>query len=355
MIKVFFKVSSRYDDLGILEAKVFVEDIARGELEQEWEGLGLLAAIPEKHVLRTKRLALTQRLLLSPIILSKPPLHEEEAEYFLKELRGFSFTIPCSLNTEASSFRVRVKRHGHGIPKKMTPFLEREIGALIKEKTRLKVNLQNPDLIFFVEYSKDLAVLGWGIPISSVYEYEKTGPKTRPFFGVGVLDPVVARVLVNLTGVAESEVLLDPFCGMGGILIEAAKVGSFPIGGDISRQKVYGARINLKAEGLASEVIRHDATHLPLRRIRYIATDPPYAIGTKVFGEDSAEKLVESFLLKTKEIMDPNGRIAMALPDYVFEKVDLDRVGFSILREGKQKVHGGLHRLVRVLSIAGTN
>ncbi len=353
MIDVFFKISFRYDDLGMLEARVFIEDIAEGKIRQEWDSLGIGASIPQESIASAKRLALTQRLLVSPVFLKEPPLQERMIESFISKLHEYSFTIPKVVRNHASSFRVRVKRHGHGVPKRLTPLLERQVGALVKKKIGLRVNLQNPDIVLYVEYSKDLAIIGWGIPVSSVYEYEKTGPKTRPFFGVGVLDPVVARVLVNLTGIKKSEVLLDPFCGMGGILIEAGKVGSFAIGGDISRHKVYGARINLKSEGLPnSEVVRHDAVHLPFRRISYVATDPPYAIGTKVFGEKSAEKLVENFLSKAREMMNDKGRIAMALPDYIFEKINVGKAGFKILHEGKQKVHGGLHRLVRVLSVA---
>ncbi len=353
MTDVFFKVSSRYDDLGLLEARVFIEDIASGKVKQEWKNLGISATIPKGFITSAKRLALTQRLLLSPTIIPNPPLSKDTLELLMADLSTSSFTIPDALSLEMPSFRVRVKRHGHGVPKLLTPLLERQIGALIKEKTGLRVKLDNPDLVFFVEYSKDLAVLGWGIPIASVYDYQKAGPKSRPFFGVGVLDPVVARVLVNLTGAVEAEPLVDPFCGMGGILIEASKIGSFSIGGDMSRQKVYGAKINLKSEKLTnSEVIRHDAIHLPFRGIRYIATDPPYAIGTKVFGEETAEKLVENFLIKAREIIDSKGRIAMALPDYVFERINLEEIGLVILHEGKQKVHGGLNRLVRVLSIA---
>ncbi len=44
------------------------------------------------------------------------------------------------------------------------------------------------------------------------------------------MSPKLARCMVNLTGVKENDLVLDPFCGTGGILIEAGIMGARVIG-----------------------------------------------------------------------------------------------------------------------------
>ena len=52
--------------------------------------------------------------------------------------------------------------------------------------------------------------------------------------------PRMARALVNISLVNPGEWLFDPFCGTGGILIEASDVGAVAAGGDMDRVMVTG-------------------------------------------------------------------------------------------------------------------
>ncbi len=60
------------------------------------------------------------------------------------------------------------------------------------------------------------------------------------------MPPKLARILVNLTGCKRGETLLDPFCGLGTILGEAAMCGVNVIGVDTDANRVEGARKNLR-------------------------------------------------------------------------------------------------------------
>jgi tRNA G10 N-methylase Trm11 len=64
----------------------------------------------------------------------------------------------------------------------------------------------------------------------------------------GMLPPKLARMMINLAGPTQKElVLLDPFCGSGTILTEAALAGyKKMIGGDISPKAINDSKINLK-------------------------------------------------------------------------------------------------------------
>jgi tRNA G10 N-methylase Trm11 len=71
----------------------------------------------------------------------------------------------------------------------------------------------------------------------------------RPFRDatMGMLPPKLARLMVNLAGSeVEHKTLLDPFCGSGTVLMEAALVGySKQIGSDIDARQVGGSKQNI--------------------------------------------------------------------------------------------------------------
>src|SRR3989344_6013764 len=64
----------------------------------------------------------------------------------------------------------------------------------------------------------------------------------------GMLPPKLARLMVNLSGVQpEGSAILDPFCGSGTILMEAALMGSKAvIGSDISKKAVADTGRNME-------------------------------------------------------------------------------------------------------------
>jgi tRNA (guanine10-N2)-dimethyltransferase len=71
----------------------------------------------------------------------------------------------------------------------------------------------------------------------------------RPFRDatMGMLPPKLARLMVNLAGATvEGRILLDPFCGSGTVLMEAALVGySKQIGSDIDARQIGGSKQNI--------------------------------------------------------------------------------------------------------------
>ena len=59
------------------------------------------------------------------------------------------------------------------------------------------------------------------------------------------LSPRLARVLVNLSGIAAGQTLLDPFCGSGTILAEGLLKSLRCFGVDSRRRLIEEARLNL--------------------------------------------------------------------------------------------------------------
>ena len=58
-------------------------------------------------------------------------------------------------------------------------------------------------------------------------------PMHRPFFRSILVPRQRARCLVNLTGVQPGQRFLDPLCGTGSLLVEAALVGALACGSDV--------------------------------------------------------------------------------------------------------------------------
>jgi tRNA G10 N-methylase Trm11 len=87
-------------------------------------------------------------------------------------------------------------------------------------------------------------------------DYEKAFRDAR----VGMLPPKLAQMMLNL-GIADKKDLrvYDPFCGVGGILVEAALLGHRVIGSDLDSRMVEFSQKNLTAMNLSGEVFAHDA------------------------------------------------------------------------------------------------
>ena len=122
--------------------------------------------------------------------------------------------------------------------------------------------------------------------------FEERKAHLRPFFSPISLHPKIARALVNITEVKSGQVILDPFCGTGGFLIEAGLMGIDLIGSDISNDMITGCKKNLAHYQLqAIDLIPSDITDLPERigqSVDGIITDLPYGKATSTQGESIA-------------------------------------------------------------------
>lgn len=75
---------------------------------------------------------------------------------------------------------------------------------------------------------------------------------------VGMLPPKLAQIMVNLAGLKQGRIL-DPFCGTGVVLQEAARMGYPAYGTDISSRMVEYTRENLLKQGLEAALETADA------------------------------------------------------------------------------------------------
>lgn len=78
--------------------------------------------------------------------------------------------------------------------------------------------------------------------------------------------------MANQAKAAPNQLMFDPFCGTGSLLIAAAKFGSYVMGADIDYQMLHAktrpSRINQKArekdESVAANMLQYSLSHLYL-------------------------------------------------------------------------------------------
>jgi len=118
----------------------------------------------------------------------------------------------------------------------------------IKKKTGAKVFLKNPDYqIAIISKSPFLTnLVGIRIPQPKI-DWANRLVLERKSLHPSMLEPRLCRAMVNLAKVKEGDTVVDPFCGTGGILIEAQEFKIRTLGYDILKKCAGGQnKTNLK-------------------------------------------------------------------------------------------------------------
>lgn len=269
---------------------------------------------------------------------SKPSI-----DLLIKESERIDWSI-----IKGMSFGVRVSRV-KGFWKEISSIeVERTIGEIIKKSSDSRVDLENPDIwIRGIITDGGIFLYKRDFKVNRKLFYLRR-PRKRPFFHPGVLDVKLSRAFVNLCRVKKGEKFLDPFCGTGGFLIEAAIMGLEAYGLDLDKRMITGAKRNLSFYGLDVELILGDARSMPISEIDGISTDPPYGRGTSTKGSNIKEILNE-FLDDAYEILKNGRYMCIAAPKEI-EIQELMRLkGYDIQEVHIMKVHKSLTRSIVVV------
>jgi tRNA (guanine10-N2)-dimethyltransferase len=236
-------------------------------------------------------------------------------------------------------FVARVKKiEGAGI-EESTGSLERMMGGAIGGT----VSLEHPSHIYRAIFSGDRCYIGKLLCNIDRGEFDARNPGKRAFFHPGVMMPRMARSIVNISMVAGGERFLDPFCGTGGVLIEAAMVGADGTGCDMDRFMVRGARSNSIHPGL----LLSDAAHLPIknRSIDAVATDLPYGQSSCIMAE-GLESLYHESIEEMRRVLKPGKRAVIVTHRDI--RPIASRI-MKVLEFHEQRVHKSLTRRIMVL------
>jgi len=172
--------------------------------------------------------------------------------------------------------------------------LEKAVGQQLSGAENV-VDLENPEEIYRAYGTEEEIVLGKQVVDIDRGLFEKRVNQNREFSSPVSMSPVLARTLVNLSQASVGQTLFDPFCGTGGILIEAGLCGIKPAGADIKEEMVTGTRENLEQFGVLNHDIHRSAAQPASDKIGYdvVVTDLPYGKSSEVEG-DAVDQLLEA-------------------------------------------------------------
>ncbi|MHA1863531.1 MAG: THUMP domain-containing protein [Candidatus Thorarchaeota archaeon] len=229
--------------------------------------------------------------------------------------------------------------------------IERILGAHIKQVTGAKVNLRSPSVqILVLLLPERILVCKSGTSkLRTLLRNREPGKKS--FFHPSMMNSTLARVMCNLAEVRVEDVVLDPFCGGGGILCEASHIGASVIGMDLSWKLLVGAITNLSEISTKYSIIQGDAQHLPIKSVHRIVSDPPYGRASSTRG-NVAIKLVESWLENVDSILQSKGECLCLCGDSEMELPQIaQNAGFIVARQLRLRVHSGLIREIVTVQI----
>ena len=232
---------------------------------------------------------------------------------------------------------------------------ERAIISDVASKIGGKVSLESPDheVTVFMG-ARGTTYLALTSPGSMRQGWATRRPRSRAFFHPSAIFPKLSRALVNFSGVQEGETFLDPFCGTWSLLIEAYIVGAMPVGIDLARKMVRGARRNsLKYEQGWLGIIRADSRNLPLREVSAIATDIPYGRASSAAGVETTE-ILRYLLENAPKVLPAGGKLVVMHPKSLKVSPGAYEMGnMRVEQEHDIYMHRKLTRTITVLRRGG--
>ncbi|MCQ2052924.1 MAG: THUMP domain-containing protein [archaeon] len=253
-----------------------------------------------------------------------------------------SFDVNNLLNVDSikipeGSFAIRVKRFKGMMKSIDSQVIIKKLGDILSKKN--DVDLERPDHEVHILISDRLHIfLNNNMINRNIFETRKIGK--RPFFSPISIHPKYARALINLTGVKKGDTILDPFCGTGGIVIEAGLMGVKVIASDFDPKMIAGTLENMNHYGL--NMYDYDVLDVSDITKRFddvdaVVTDPPYGRSTSTGGE-SIESIYKRAMMSFNDILKPGGYAGVIFPN------PIDDSRLILQQMFIQKVHGSLSR-----------
>jgi tRNA (guanine10-N2)-dimethyltransferase len=207
------------------------------------------------------------------------------------------------------------------------------------------VSLKKPDTAITMFFIKDEVICARFLWANNE-EFSKRRPHLRNAHHPTSCDPRLARAMVNLTGAPSGADLLDPFCGSGGLLIEAGMMGLQAHGSDIDQDMVQRSMKNCEQFNLELRIQLKDATHIYSPE-KYVATDLPYGRGSGKRSIKELEELYAAFLERLDELL--RVRAVIGYPSDVKMEKLMAKTSLKIKQTFTMRVHRSLTRKIVVL------
>ncbi|MEM2971161.1 MAG: THUMP domain-containing protein [Candidatus Bathyarchaeia archaeon] len=345
MAKLFFLLSGEHETLPVAELKAILEaeNHPFGITEKLDQTLRLEAEL--NCVEAIKRRAAFTRLCGMELFTCKA----ETAEI----VKAANAINPNEFLKNGESFAVRVKHIKNHCAHVDSMVVERKLGEIIlNKKANAKVNLKNPEKTFFGILTDEKFVFGVKIAEFPPTQFVERRPKKKPFFHPSAMPAKLARCMVNLAKPKTGELVFDPFCGTGSILIEAALIGCHILGLDIQKRMIKGANKNMKHFNINPEgIIVADAAKPPITKVDCVVADPPYGRSASTMKR-TTKQIVEECLEAVREMLNSGKRVCIAAPKTLNITSLAAKIGYRHLESNFVYVHRSLTREIAVFEKA---
>ncbi|XP_037248425.1 THUMP domain-containing protein 2 isoform X1 [Falco rusticolus] len=227
-----------------------------------------------------------------------------EEEPVVNEQPSFSFRVSC--------------RCSGAIAKVLTSQeIGRAIGTALMKQCGWRADLRDPDLEIFVHLNDIHSVVGiplFRLPLAN-REYIKTAG----------LRSTIAWAMASLAEISAGAFVLDPMCGLGTILVEAAKEWPEACywGADISDSQLEGADVNIRTAGLMDKIELFKASvkalPLPSESFDAVISDIPFG---KKFKITKDIQLLPDILQEMERVLRVGGTVVLLLSQDLHKRMD---------------------------------
>ncbi|XP_075562986.1 U6 snRNA (guanine-N(2))-methyltransferase THUMPD2 [Pelecanus crispus] len=220
---------------------------------------------------------------------------------------------------EQPSFSFRVSCRCSGAIAKLLPSQEigRAVGIALMKQCGWRADLRDPDLEIFVHLNDIHSVVGiplFRLPLAN-REYIKTAG----------LRSTIAWAMASLAEISAGAFVLDPMCGLGTILLEAAKEWPEACywGADISESQLEGADTNIRTASLMDkiELLKASVKALPLPSESFDAVISDIPFGKK-FKITKDIQFLPDILQEMERVLRVGGTIVLLLSQDLHKHMD---------------------------------
>ena len=266
---------------------------------------------------------------------------------------GLDLSAPLALVTsklglsEKPTFRVTATRSGE------TSYNSQQIaaalGEVLYEREGWPVDLEHYELEVLAIVEDSVCHLAFLVTPGGI------NPRLRIAHAPASLNYQVARAMVRAANPQQADVVLDPMCGAGTLLVAAglACPTAQLAGGDLDPKMLPLARSNLEAQGLTATLAVWKAQVLPLEEasVDIVLSNLPF--GRRVGSHTANQKLYPAFFTELARVARPGGQLLLLTTEIALVKETLHKqTGLELHNSWRLKVGGlspVLFRLKRTL------
>lgn len=295
---ILFDLNGKELDLAVAEAKAFAYGWKWWSHKEEADGqlLFLSRGRVRVHKFSKAKLGLTHRII--KVLATCSPKE--------KDIEKAILSIPWKLHIKKKTYRVslsgKLSEKVSGVAKD-SGMSERDVAKMLWPLAGQNVNLSKPQVIIDVIIGQKKVYIGlrvWTQEESFQGRRAHLLPASHP----SMMHPTISRALTQMSCAKK---IHDPFCGAGGLLVEASLAGVHVSGADIDADMLKRARKNCSAYGLRPTLRLSDAI-LWQPRVQAIVTDMPYGKNTRPVA---LQHLFDAFLIRAGQ---STSRAVIGLP-----------------------------------------